>query len=138
MTAEYRMKEWFSRSPSTMIYQYLFNKPMNMPFLSFYWYNLFGFQQSWMTVIRRIEFVIYAVSALFLMIKKKYIAPTLFLLFTYWAFIYIIGFSFSADRYAETLMSFRYIVSWIGIYSMINSIRNRNKSTKKVMMIDYD
>jgi len=124
MKATYRMKEWWQKDKLSMIKSYLFHKPKILIYSSFYWKQILGISINVLLLIRKFEILLFLISSLFILLKKKYVKEWLFLLLVYISQIALYAYTFAFDRYAITLFFIRYIIIGLGLDIIIKGIRD--------------
>lgn len=134
--ARYRMKEWAARDPISMLKSYLIYKPAMMVKSVFYWKEIFGISGDFLSNIRIASFVFCALSFLIAVFRKKYWKELVFLAMVYLGNIYLYAISFAFDRYAETLMPAQYIACGLGIYLIVDFIKNLAKKRRDIAIED--
>lgn len=123
--AEYRMGVWWDTHPLLMLITYFIIKPVAMPIKVFYWLDCFGVSLTPLLVIRFVDLLVCCGIFLLALILKKHRAQIVFLAVTYWVYIYMIATTLACDRYAETLMTFRYILIGIGLPMIVDLFKQR-------------
>lgn len=126
LKAEYRMREWWKSNPHSMIKTYFYYKPMAMVKNSFYWYEVFNIPFNIIMQVRNIQLLLFAMSLAIILISKKFLKETLFLLELYGYHIALYSYTFAYARYAQTLYFFQYIIIALGLYNLTQTLK-RNK-----------
>ena len=112
--ARYRIREWQQRDLAGFLKSYLLIKPRWMLNWSWAWEEAFHVPYQTLHRLSQINAVFCAMTVLLSLIKKKYRAPVLFLSIAYFISIYLYATAFVSDRYASTLMLFRYALTGFG------------------------
>ena len=113
--AEYRVREWQRRDLTGFLKSYLLIKPRWLLNWSWAWEEAFHVPYQTLHRLSQINAVFCALTVLLSLVKKKYRAPVLFLSIAYLVSIYLYATAFVSDRYASTLMLFRYALTGFGI-----------------------
>ena len=113
--AKYRIREWQQRDLTGFLKSYLLIKPRWILNWSWAWEEAFHVPYQTLHRLSQINAVFCALTVLLSLIKKKYRAPVLFLSIAYIVSIYLYATAFVSDRYASTLMLFRYALSGFGL-----------------------
>lgn len=128
--AEYRRQVWADTHPFLMLLSYLVIKPLAMPIKVFYWAEVLGVSIQPLLALRFVDLLFCCLTFVLAFVYKKHRAEIGCLAAIYWVNIYLISFSLSCDRYAETLMSLRYIIVGIGISILAGAIKQRREKRK--------
>lgn len=124
MKATYRMKEWWNKDKLSMIKSYLIYKPKILIYSSFYWKQILGISINVLLLFRKIELLIFGLSSLIILLKRKYIKEWFFLLLVYLSQIALYAYTFAFDRYAITLFFIRYIIIGLGLDIIVKYVCN--------------
>ena len=116
--AKYRMREWLQADFASFLKSYLLVKPRWMINWSWAWEEAFHVSYQTLHRISQVNAVFCAVTVLFSLVKKKYRMQVLFLTILYIVSVYLYATAFVSDRYASTLMLFRYILTGFGLVLM--------------------
>lgn len=127
--AEYRQRVWADTHPFLMSLSYLVKKPLSMSIMVFYWTEVLGVSRQPLVLLRFIDLMFCCLTFVLAFVYKKHRATIGYLAAAYWVNIYLISLSLSFDRYAETLMSLRYIIVGIGISILAEIIKQRMKKS---------
>lgn len=73
MKAKYRMTEWWKNDKLSMIKSYVFYKPKELIYSSFYWYEVLGINSTMLLNFRKIEIIVFCIASLFILFKRKFI-----------------------------------------------------------------
>lgn len=123
--ADLRMEQWWDTHPLQMLVSYLGVKPGIIVFKSFYWEELFGVPELAIDLLRGVNFLLCCLCVV-LALKRKQLRMELgFLTVVYWLYVFMIGLTFAFSRYGETLMSIRYILGAVGIWMLLDEIKQR-------------
>ena len=128
--AEYRQRVWADTHPFLLLLSYLVIKPLAMPIKVFYWAEVLGVSIQPLLALRFVDLLFCCLTFVLAFVYKKHRAEIGCLAAIYWVNIYLISFSLSCDRYAETLMSLRYIIVGIGISILAGAIKQRRERRK--------
>lgn len=123
--AKYRMKEWWEKNPRAMLKSYMIYKPKIMLTSTFYWKEVLKVPKEWNLFIRNVELILTLCSLIIVVILKKYWKETLLLITTYMFQIALYSYTFSFDRYAQTLYFIQFIIIGIGISIIWNKYKER-------------
>ena len=113
--ASYRMREWFKDNPAGFLKSYLLIKPRWLLNWSWAWEEAFHVPYSVLHRISQVNAVLCALTVLLSFIKNRFREPVVFLSLAYVLSVYLYATAFSSDRYASTLMLFRYMLTGFGI-----------------------
>ena len=113
--AKYRMREWFQNDPVGFLKSYLLIKPRWLLNWSWAWEEVFHVPYIALHRLSQLNAVFCVFTVLFSLVKKQDRGPVLFLCLAYIASVYIYATAFVSDRYASTLMVFRYILTGFGL-----------------------
>lgn len=109
MKARARMKYWWQNDRKSMLKSYLLLKPKKMLFETFYWDEVIPHTKAYIELGRRIDFALAMAALPVALIARRYIAEVFFLLLAYGVQVYMYAYAYVFDRYAQTLLPFRYI-----------------------------
>lgn len=123
MKAEYRMHYWWQEDKISMLKTYLIDKPKIMLFSSFYWEELFNIDIKVNLLFRAIDLVLFFISSIIIILRRKYLVPFLFLILLYGYHIALYSYSFAYERYAITLFPIRFIIIAMGISLVCDAIK---------------
>lgn len=124
LKAEYRLREWWARDPGGLIWAYLISKPACM--INWVWEWLPN--PALYNALHRLSIVNFAcciLSFVLSMLTRRERGTTLFLTVMYWANIYMIALSFASERYSAMHMPLRYMLCAIGLYIIVELIRDK-------------
>lgn len=107
--AKARMVYWWKHDRESMVKSYLWLKPKRMIDASFYWDEVIPHTKYAIVLLRKVGFDLAMAAAIVVLLARKYIAETYFVLFAYWAQIYMYAYAYVFDRYAQTLLPFRFM-----------------------------
>jgi hypothetical protein len=113
--AKYRVREWRQRDLTGFLKSYLLIKPRWLLNWSWAWEEAFHVPYQTLHRLSQVNAVFCVLTVLLSLAKKKYRAPVLFLSISYLVSIYLYATAFVSDRYASTLMLFRYALAGFGI-----------------------
>lgn len=133
LIAEYRMKEWWNKDKISMLRSYLIYKPSINIYNTFYWDEVFNIPKTLILKLRKIDIILAIICGLSILINKKYFKELLFLTVNYAFQIAVYSYTFSFDRYGQTLLFIRFIIIGIGLQIIYEFIKN---FTKKIFKID--
>lgn len=123
--AKYRMKEWWKKNPKAMLKSYMLYKPKIMLTSTFYWKEVLKVPKEWNLLIRNITLILTFCSLIMIVVFKRYWKETALLVTTYIFQIALYSYTFSFDRYAQTLYFMQFIIIGIGISIMWNKYKER-------------
>ena len=83
MKAKYRMTEWWKNDKLSMIKSYVFHKPKELIYSSFYWDEVLGINSAVLLNFRKIEIILFGIASLFIVFKRKFIKEWCFLMAIY-------------------------------------------------------
>lgn len=107
--ARARMVYWWKHDRESMVRSYLWLKPKAMFSASFYWDEVVPHTKHAIVLLRKAGFFPAMAAAAAALLARKYRAETFFALFAYLVQIYIMAYAFAFDRYALTLLPFRFM-----------------------------
>lgn len=129
LKAKYRMKYWWEHDKISMLKSYLYDKPYGLMYNTFYWDILFGIERDSLMKIRKFEIILFIISSILILIKKKYIKEWITLVSLYMSQVMIYAYTYSFGRYAVSMYFIRYIIitRYRNFCNNIWGITNRNK-----------
>ena len=127
LKAKYRMQKWWEKDKISMLKSYLIYKPKELIYSSFYWKEVLGVSSNTTLLFRKIEIILFALSSLVIIIKRKYIKEWLFLILVYLSQIALYSYASAFSGYAISLFFIRYIIIGLGLYTLYFQIENRKK-----------
>lgn len=107
--ARARMVYWWKHDRDSMLKSYLWLKPKSMFSASFYWDEVIPHTKYAIIQLRTLGFYLAMAAAPAVLLARKYRAETFFVLFAYLAQVYMYAYAFVFDRYAQTLLPFRFM-----------------------------
>ena len=107
--ARARMVYWWKHDRDSMVRSYLWLKPKAMFSASFYWDEVIPHTKHAITQIRTLGFYLAMAAAPAVLLARKYRAETFFVLFAYLVQVYMYAYAYVFDRYAQTLLPFRFM-----------------------------
>ena len=107
--ARARMVYWWKHDRDSMLKSYLWLKPKAMFSASFYWDEVIPHTKYAIIQLRTLGFYLAMAAAPAVLLARKYRAETFFVLFAYLAQVYMYAYAFVFDRYAQTLLPFRFM-----------------------------
>lgn len=138
LKAKYRMSEWWKKDKISMLKSYLYYKPKENFYNYFYWDTIFGIDGSLLSIVRKMEIIIFGICSLGIIANKKRIKEWLFLMLVYASQIAIYSYTFAFSRYAISMFFIRYIVIGLGIYAFYEIFKNvRTRGKKNESVNDY-
>lgn len=121
--ARARMAYWWKHDRHAMLKSYLWLKPKSMLFNTFYWDEVIPKTKYPIIHLRQIDFTLAMAAAVVVLLAKKTVAETYFVLFAYWVQVYMYAYAFVFDRYAQTLLPYRYVAIGFLIPAAVEIIR---------------
>ena len=115
LKAKYRMREWFRTAPVSFLKSYLLIKPRWLLNWSWAWEEAFRVPYPVLHRISQVNAVFCMLTVLLSVLRKRFRGPVLFLSVAYLFSVYLYATAFVSDRYASTLMLFRYMLTGFGI-----------------------
>ncbi|MBQ6481292.1 MAG: hypothetical protein IJI45_09265 [Anaerolineaceae bacterium] len=112
--AKYRIREWQQRDLAGFLKSYLLIKPRWMLNWSWAWEEAFHVPYQTLHRLSQVNAVFCALTVLLSLLRKQYRSPILFLSMAYLISVYLYATAFVSDRYASTLMLFRYLLVGFG------------------------
>ncbi|MDD7363079.1 MAG: hypothetical protein PUG99_02865 [Firmicutes bacterium] len=109
LKARVRMRYWWRHDRESMLKSYLYLKPKKMLFETFYWDEVVPGTKAYIEFSRRIDFTLAMLAVPAAIAAKRYIAEVCFVVIAYWIQVYMYAYAYVFDRYAQTLLPFRYI-----------------------------
>ena len=128
MKANYRMQEWWKKDKVSMIKSYIFHKPKELIYSSFYWKEVLKINAQMILNYRKLEIILFGISSLAIILKRKYIKEWLFLMLVYFSQIALYAYTFAFSRYAISLFFLRYIVIGLGLSIIFSIIKEKWRS----------
>ena len=122
LKAKYRMREWFQKDVIGFLKSYLYIKPRWMLNWVWAWEEAFHIPYLVLHRISQVNSVFCVLTLLLSLIKRQYRAPVLFLSLSYVVSVYVYATAFVTDRYASTLMLFRYDLTGLGVSLFLQEI----------------
>ena len=113
--ARYRIREWMHRDLTSFLKSYLMIKPRWLLNWSWAWEEAFHVSYQALHRLSQINALFCALTVLMSLVKKQYRTPVMFLSIAYLVSVYLYATAFVSDRYASTLMLFRYALTGFGI-----------------------
>lgn len=107
--ARARMVYWWKHDRDSMVRSYLWLKPKSMIGASFYWDEVIPHTKYAIIQLRTLGFYLAMAAAPAVLLARKYRAETFFVLFAYLVQVYMYAYAFVFDRYAQTLLPFRFM-----------------------------
>lgn len=107
--ARARMVYWWKHDRDSMLKSYLWLKPKSMLGASFYWDEVIPHTKYAIIQLRTLGFYLAMAAAPVVLLARKYRAETFFVLFAYLVQVYMYAYAFVFDRYAQTLLPFRFM-----------------------------
>lgn len=104
-----RMVYWWKHDRDSMLKSYLWLKPKSMFYETFYWDEVIPKTKYPIIHLRQIDFTLAMAAAVVVLLAKKTVAETYFMLFAYWSQVYMYAYAYVFDRYAQTLLPYRYV-----------------------------
>lgn len=104
-----RMVYWWKHDRDSMLKSYLWLKPKSMFYETFYWDEVIPKTKYPIIHLRQIDFTLAMAAAVAVLLAKKTVAETYFMLFAYWSQVYMYAYAYVFDRYAQTLLPYRYV-----------------------------
>lgn len=118
-----RMVYWWKHDRDSMLKSYLWLKPKSMLFDTFYWDEVIPKTKYPIIHLRQIDFTLAMAAAVAVLLAKKTVAETYFILFAYWVQVYMYAYAYVFDRYAQTLLPYRYVAIGFLIPAAVDIIR---------------
>ena len=118
-----RMVYWWKHDRDSMLKSYLWLKPKSMLFDTFYWDEVIPKTKYPIIHLRQIDFTLAMAAAVVVLLAKKTVAETYFMLFAYWVQVYMYAYAYVFDRYAQTLLPYRYVAIGFLIPAAVDIIR---------------
>lgn len=112
--ARARMKYWWKNDRESMIRSYLYLKPKSMLFQTFYWDEVVPHTKRAIEWGRHVDFYLALAALPAAIIARRNIAEVIFLLFSYGLQVYMYAYAYVFDRYAQSLLPFRYVA--VGLF----------------------
>lgn len=131
LKAQYRMREWWKKDKLSMLVSYTIKKPKAMLIDTFYEENLFGISFQLLIKFRIVEFGLFILSCLAILLNKKYLKELILLLGVYAYFIILYCVSFVYGRYALALFPLRFITIGIGLTMVYNYIMKKKRGSNE-------
>lgn len=119
--AKYRMQEWWKRDPKSMIYSYAVEKPLLLLYGT-YSIDMFDIPKEFNLKFRDVDLALFGVALVAIIITRKRIKETVFLLLFYASQIALYSYTYAFARYGATLYCIRFIIIGIGLYSIYSFI----------------
>lgn len=117
------MVYWWKHDRDSMLKSYLWLKPKSMLFDTFYWDEVIPKTKYPIIHLRQIDFTLAMAAAVVVLLAKKTVAETYFMLFAYWVQVYMYAYAYVFDRYAQTLLPYRYVAIGFLIPAAVDIIR---------------
>ena len=130
--AMYRMREWWNSDKKSMIISYLVLKPKENIYSLFYWDEVMGISSSILKIFLRLEIVLFLVSSLVVIVKKRYLKEILFLGLLYASQVALYSYTFAFSRYAISMFFIRYIVIGLGLASLCEIVKKRRSKNENL------
>ena len=122
MKALYRISYWWEHDKISLLKSYLIYKPKIMLYSTFYWDEVFNIDIKVNLVFRIIDLIMFIISSILIILKRKHIPEFLFLIILYGMQIILYCCAFAYERYAITFFPIRFIIIAMGsqlIYDFI-------------------
>ena len=120
--ADYRLREWWSRDPASLLKSYLIIKPRWLLNWAWAWEQVLHTPYPVLHRLSQINMLFCAFTVLLALVRKQGRAPVLFLSGMYVILVYLYASSFVTDRYASSLMNIRYILAGIGVALLVDTL----------------
>ncbi len=130
MKAKYRMKEWWKKDKKSMLKSYLYYKPYELIYSTFYWDTLLGVETEQIVFTRKLDILLFILSSLIIIFDRSKLKEWLFLILLYGSQIVLYAYTFAFSRYAITMFFIRYIIIGIGFSILFKKIIKLKKSKK--------
>lgn len=140
LKAKYRLKEWIKKDPLSVLDSYFIQKPVSMVDDVFYWETLWGVDVGRLQMVRRLDAWFCVLTVFLAFYLKRYRKEILFLSGLYIGNIYIYAMTFAFSRYAQTLMPLRFAIVGMGVYLLLEFLKqimateDKKKITKRKEM----
>lgn len=125
--ARARMVYWWKHDRDSMLKSYLWLKPKSMLFETFYWDEVIPNTKYPIIHLRHVDFTLAMAAAVVVLFAKKTVAETYFVLFAYWVQVYMYAYAYVFDRYAQTLLPYRYVAIGFLISAAVEIIRRMQR-----------
>ena len=125
--ARARMAYWWKHDRASMLKSYLWLKPKSMLFDTFYWDEVIPKTKYPIIHLRQLDFTLAMAAAVVVLLAKKTVAETYFVFFAYWVQVYMYAYAFVFDRYAQTLLPYRYVAIGFLIPAAVEIIRRTGR-----------
>ena len=125
--ARARMVYWWKHDRDSMLKSYLWLKPKSMLGASFYWDEVIPKTKYPIIHLRQVDFTLAMAAAVVVLLAKKTVAETYFVLFAYWVQVYMYAYAYAFDRYAQTLLPYRYVAIGFLIPASVEIIRRMQR-----------
>lgn len=125
--ARARMAYWWKHDRASMLKSYLWLKPKSMLFDTFYWDEVIPKTKYPIIHLRQLDFTLAMAAAVVVLLAKKTVAETYFVLFAYWVQVYMYAYAYVFDRYAQTLLPYRYVAIGFLIPAAVEIIRRTGR-----------
>ena len=122
LKAKYRIREWFQ--------SYLLIKPRWMLNWSWAWEEAFHVPYAVLHRISQVNAVFCVLTAGLAVYMKRYRKPVFYLGISYAVTVYLYASSFVSDRYASTLMGYRYLIAGIGLSLIVEMIGRKKRENE--------
>ena len=123
--AKYRISEWFQDDPVSFLKSYLLIKPRWLLNWSWAWEEVFHVPYIALHRISQLNSIFCVFTVLYSLVKKQKRGPIIFLSLSYIISVYIYATAFVSDRYASTLMLFRYALTGLGITFFVEMLKRK-------------
>lgn len=120
--ARLRMDYWWKHDRDSMLRSYFLLKPQKMLFETFYWDEVVPHTKDPIIFSRTVEFYLSMFALVVAIVCRKYVKEVLFVLLMYWIQIYMYAYAYVFDRYAQTLLPYRYIALGLGFAAFVYGI----------------
>ena len=128
---DYRLGEWFRQEPLHFLKTYLYAKPRLILNWNWYYHEFMGLSYAAMHSLRLVNFALCAAAVLLAFVRKRFRKLVVFLTGAYFVSLLSVAYALPIDRYAESIMPYRFMLACIGAYLLAELARCMLRRGKK-------
>ena len=117
--ARVRLRGWWQLRPLGLLKTYLYLKPRSILNWVWYYIELFGISFQAAHRLRQLGFVLCLVTLV--LARRRFRKQVWFLFLTYLINLFLVAGSYAIDRYAQTIMPYRYLIMGLGLELAVGS-----------------
>ena len=131
IAADYRISQWLKLDPQNFLSTYLLVKPRLILNWAWYYDEIMGIGYGLIHSLRLINCLMCAAAIPLCLITKKLRKQTLFLGAAYGISLLSVAYALPIDRYAETIMPYRFLMACFAVYMAWELWKTMTKKLRK-------